>query len=42
MRKGHIIIERVLATGHTIVAYDRNPVTTESAREEGVEGVDAF
>jgi 6-phosphogluconate dehydrogenase (decarboxylating) len=42
VRKGDIIIEWVLTTGHTIVAYDHNPVTVESAREAGVEGVDAF
>jgi len=38
-RMGHIIIERAIAAGHTVVAYDRDPAAVDAATDAGAVGV---
>ena len=39
-RMGHIVVERTLAAGHTVVAYDRDPAAVDAATDAGAVGVD--
>ncbi|MDR9412645.1 MAG: NAD(P)-binding domain-containing protein, partial [Haloferacaceae archaeon] len=41
-RMGQIVVERTLAAGHTVVAYDRDPAAVDAATDAGAQGVEAL
>jgi len=41
-RMGQIVVERTLAAGHTVVAYDRDTAAVDAVTDAGAVGVDAL
>ncbi|MDR9446013.1 MAG: NAD(P)-binding domain-containing protein, partial [Haloquadratum sp.] len=41
-RMGQIVVERTLAAGHTVVAYDRDATAVDAATDAGAAGVEAL